>query len=1147
MSRGVFSTRVLYFEVDEEDRARPPEEYPEQAAVAVSTHDLPTLSGFWRGRDLEIYEELDLFGSPDERDRRILERTKERVRLLTALEREDLLPEGVRVLPTSVPEMTPALSRAVHRYLARAPSRLLLVQLADIVGEPEPVNVPAAGGRYPSWRQRIDLPVGEISRDPDALALAEQLREERPRGERPFLSLDPRRAEIPRATYRLQLHREFGFADAERIVPYLAALGISHCYVSPLLTARPGSPHGYDIVDHRRLNPELGGSEGLDRFVDALQRHEMGLVVDVVPNHMGIRGRENGWWIDVLENGQASRFARYFDIDWRPTKEALRGKVLIPILGGPYGRELEEGRLGLGFDPEGGSFHVTYYEHFLPLDPRSYPQVLQEAAALLRKRSDVDAAVLPELESLITAFGHLPAHDASDPAAIETRARDKEIHKRTLRALCERSGELRAEIEAVKDRVDLHALLEAQPYRLANWRVASDEINYRRFFDINDLAALRMERPEVFEATHRLLLDLIVQGKVQGLRIDHPDGLYDPKEYVRRLQSAIGREVGLPVVLSEKDDFRPLFIVVEKILASYERLREEWPIQGTTGYDFANQVNGWLVDGRNEAALGGLYARFLGRRVDFEEIVYDAKRLIIRTALASELNVLAGEIDRISEADPRTRDFTRIALRDALIELVACFPVYRTYVTSESTSEEDRRYVDWAVAQAKRRTPLVDPSIYDFIRSCLLLEPDAPVLPAMREAVVEFAMRFQQYTAPVTAKGLEDTAFYRYHRLVSLNEVGGDPEVFSLSTAALHQANADRARRRPHTMLAGSTHDSKRSLDVRARIDVISELPEEWRRNLFDWTRINRPKKTLVEGVLAPDRNDEYLLYQTLLGAWPNEELDGPGLDSFRVRVEEAMIKAAREAKVRTSWIHPDDGYERALRRFVQRVVTSAPGSRFRERFLPFQRKVARLGAWNSLSATVLQLASPGVPDLYQGNELFAYDLVDPDNRRAVDYEIRSSALERIRGEREDPAGSSRALLDGWKDGRIKQHVIARALDLRRRRPLLFRDGAYLPLEVSGDREDHVIAFARKREGDLAICVASRWFASLCPEDGDFPTGDRIWAGTRILWEEPPSTGRFRDVLSGVALAFGRDGDTHALPVGRVLSHLPVAFLALER
>ncbi len=954
-------------------------------------------------------------------------------------------------------------------------------------------------------------------------------------------------SQIPRATYRLQLNRDFTFDQAREIVPYLSALGISHCYVSPLLKARPGSMHGYDIVDHNSLNPEIGTREDFDRFVTALHQHDMGLILDIVPNHMGVMGSDNAWWLDVLENGEASAYACFFDIDWRPLKEELHGKVLVPVLHDHYGAVLESGELKLAFQAERGKFDIAYRDHRFPVNPRQYPRILQHSAGQLATTLGEQHPDLLEFQSLITAFGHLPARQEVDSDLVAERNRDKEIHKRRLAELCARSPQIVASIMSAVDLIngnpadpasfnELHELIKAQAFRLANWRVASDDINYRRFFDTNDLAALCMEKEEVFEATHHLVLRLVAEGKVDGLRLDHPDGLYDPAQYFERLQ----RGVATAANDSSNGGTGSGYVVIEKILTGPERLSTTWPVCGTTGYDFANLVNGLFVDTAAASRFERIYRNFIGDHVDFDDLAYRSRRLIIRVALASELNVLADQLTRIALSNRHTCDFTLNSLRDALMEVVASFPVYRTYVSGSGVSESDVRYIRAAIDSAKWRSPAADTSVFDFIREVLLTSIADGQVSGYRRAVLAFAMKFQQFTSPVMAKGLEDTAFYRYHRLISLNDVGSDLHRFGVTKAEFHSANQERFRHWPHSMLATSTHDSKRSEDVRARVNVLAEIPSLWRLHVRDWRRFNRSHKSMVNERPAPSYNDEYLLYQTLLGAWPLEPLtEQPGWDAFSLRIENYMLKAIREAKENTSWINRNALYEGAVSSFVKKLLQPGAKNRFLDDFVPFQQRVARIGLWNSLSQTLLKLTSPGVPDIYQGNELWDFSLVDPDNRRPVDYIHRRHVFESLRHWSGEPDPSAIGhLLDTPEGERLKLYVIWKTLCLRKEQPELFRQGEYLPLEALGAKADHVVAFARKFQNTNLIVIVPRLVASLLNDRAVPPIGPGIWEDTHIL---VPSRPCYRNTFTGEVLELQNAGDGAKIAIAEALAHFPVA------
>lgn len=1157
----VLSYRLLYFEKDEKGDFRLPATYPAQALVAVSTHDLPTLSGFWHGDDLSERTTLNHFPSEADRNRQVIARAEDRARLLLALDREKLLPAGLTVHPVSSPEMTPELACAIHDYLAHAPSKIMLVQLEDVLGQRHQVNLPGTSLERPNWRYRIMLDIEELPKDARWRELAAVLRELRTPAQAPARQRPA--ATVPTATYRLQFHRDFTFNQAAAIVPYLHRLGISHCYASPYLKARAGSHHGYDIVDHNSLNPEVGNDQDFDRFVQTLHEHDMGQILDIVPNHMGVGGDDNHWWMDVLENGQSSTYADFFDIDWQPPKEDLRGKVLCPVLGDHYGKLLESGELRLEYEVEQGTFAVRYFHHRFPIDPYTYPLILHHDNTRLEQKLGAEHPLLSDYESLVTALRNLPERSQTYEARVKERRRDKETHKRRLAQLVRESADIRQFVEenvatfngagTEANRFDLlHQLLEAQAFRLSYWRVASDEINYRRFFDINDLAGLRTENPEVFDATHRLIFEMIRRGQVDGLRIDHPDGLYDPAQYYERLEHRLLKLSGnAPIAETDNSSStagKPaLYVVAEKILASHERLPENWRVHGTTGYEFTNLVNGLFVYGPAEREMDRIYRRFAGNQPDFDDLLYECKKLVMRTALSSELHVLANYLDRISESDRHTRDFTHTAQRTALFEVVACFPVYRTYVTSERVTDEDRRYVDWAIAAAKRRSMAADVTIFDFIRRILLLEDLEGRSERYKRAVVEFAMRFQQFTSPVMAKGMEDTLFYRYNRLGSLNEVGADLRRFAVSPAAFHYANQERQRRWPNAMLSTSTHDTKRSEDVRARLNVLSEIPGEWRECLARWSRINRSKKRRLSAGWAPSQNDEYLFYQTLLGMWPAGQVDGAMLDSVRERIETYMLKAIREAKVHTSWINRNQGYEEGVCVFVKELLNSAERNLFLDDFLLLVRRVASLGYLNGLSQTLLKLTSPGVPDLYQGTELFDLSLVDPDNRRPVDYAARQRLLDEIitamaQTDLKKRPEQIHDLLKTLEDGRAKLFLIWRVLMLRRHHPHWFAEGNYLPLGTEGAKSEHLCAFARIHNDQAMVMVVPRWISQLVSEKHPIPLGPAIWTNTRI---EAPQLGRdYINVLTGEPVQVEEREGKLSIAVCSLLAKFPVSLLA---
>ncbi|WP_437638767.1 malto-oligosyltrehalose synthase [Sorangium sp. So ce854] len=1023
---------------------------------------------------------------------------------------------------------------------------------------------------------------------------------------------------LPRATYRVQLNKDFTFEQARRIIAYLDALGVSDLYTSPFFKARPGSLHGYDLVDHNTLNPEIGGRGDLDRLTGELAGHGMGLLLDFVPNHMGVGTSDNAWWNDVLENGPSSLYAAFFDIDWAPLKTELRNMVLLPVLGDHYGRVLERGELKITFD--NGAFVLRYFDHVFPVNPRTYGMIIGPLVPGLTAALGEEHDALLELQSILTGLRNLPPRTETQRAKVIERRREKEILKRRLATLVADSPEVASAVAEGVERINgkvgeprsfdpLEALIAEQAYRLSYWRTAAEEINYRRFFDINDLAAIRMEHRPVFNEAHRLVFELCERGQVTGLRIDHPDGLWDPIGYFedlqrgyliercrrrflaeaasapeprslldprRRPEARFARlEPALRAALSERMRAagqgarlaRPLYVAVEKILARGETLPEAWPVHGTSGYDFTAAVSELFVDASSEAALTSIYERFIGDQIEFEALVYEKKKLILRTALASELNVLTHALNRLTERDRRFRDFTLGSLNDALREVIACFPVYRTYVNERAPaiSDHDRVAIGRAVALARRRNPTMEASIFTFVRSVLMLDNTDLFPEEDRHLFCDFVMKFQQLTGPVMAKGLEDTSFYIYNRLVSLNEVGGEPERYGASVLAFHRGNVQRHRTWPYSMLATSTHDTKRSEDVRARISVLSELPSAWEEALHRAAAAAAPLKAEIEGRVAPDSNEEYLFYQTLLGSLPIEPLlgapqaaralEGDALAAYTGRLVDYMRKATKEAKVNTSWIDAQPEYDAAVEAFVRKAIASAE---VMGALLPLARVVAYHGMWVSLSQTLLKLTAPGVPDIYQGNEVWDFSLVDPDNRRAVDYASREEALADVRARwNGGDVALARELCAGARDGRIKLFVTHVALDLRRRYPALFgADGAYAPRAVTGEREAHVVAFSRRVEAGASdarslVVIAPRFSAKLLGGAVAPPLG-KVWAGTSVDVEP----GLYKDLFTGAEIEASASAPAPrdeaptsdprggaALPLDRVLSDFPVALL----
>jgi (1->4)-alpha-D-glucan 1-alpha-D-glucosylmutase len=865
---------------------------------------------------------------------------------------------------------------------------------------------------------------------------------------------------LPRATYRLQLHKGFGFREVAAVAPYLQALGISHAYLSPYLKARPGSVHGYDIVDHHLLNPELGSDEDFQAMCATLKAHGLGQILDFVPNHMGVGGADNPLWLDVLEWGPDAASAGWFDIDWEPDRRYLHNRLLVPILGDQYGVELERGALRLCFDADAGSFAVWAYEtHKLPIFPPHYARILGEEQL--------------QLEQLADAFTWLPNWRREMPQ------RASEL-KLKLAQLLRENAQAKAALQAALDRIngregdsaswrELDSLIQLQFWRVAYFRVAADDINYRRFFNINDLAGVRMELPEVFDQAHQRVLRLVKDGALDGLRIDHIDGMYDPKAYLRRLQRRVAaRRTG-----------GHFYLVVEKILAGPERLPEDWPIDGTTGYDFLNQLLALLVDSSAAGAFSDCYAEFTGEERSFSEIVRLCKLHIMDNEMASELNLLARDMARLARQNPRTADFTRNLLRRALKEVIACFPVYRTYLDENAAlGEADQHFLSRAFAQARRNETEIDPSAFSFLEQVL----NGSQLQAVRsgfsrQSLLRCAMRFQQYSGPVMAKGLEDTAFYRYNRFIALNEVGGDPDRFGGTVGSFHRSNLLRMQHWPNAMLATATHDTKRGEDTRARLAALSEFSEEWTRQLPVWTRILRGPSNGADAVLSPDRNDEYLIYQLLIGTWPSDmlaegALHETGLRDYARRMRQTLQKSMREARTHTSWGFPNAAYEEATMALIDAALIGARATAFLPAFLPLARRVAEAGVDNSLIQAAIKLTAPGVPDIYNGTGLWDLAMVDPDNRRAVEFDHRLQGLQSLQDAlARDRAGCMRTLRRDWHDGRIKLATVQTLLQHRSRQPELYARGDYQPLNAEGPLAERVCAYART--GDQGVIIVA--------------------------------------------------------------------------
>jgi len=1060
MKAGVLSYRILAFERESDGRFKAPDAYPRDALTAITTHDLPTFVGWWRGVDSDTRQSLGLYDqerAEAERGERVVERR----RLAEALATQQLLPDA------EPPEAAPFEGAA--RYLARAPSVLTAVQYEDVVSELAQANVPGSTEGYPNWRRKLDRDLTEIAAPGGPLAKLAAALSAEGRGARSASRLADA---PPRATYRLQFHKDFTFADAEAIVPYLARLGISHVYASPLQKARPGSTHGYDIVDHGQINPELGGEEAFIRLADTLHGNGLKLLLDIVPNHMGVGGSDNQWWLSVLEWGALSPFAHAFDIDWQ--RLGAGRNLVIPFLGERYGEALENGLLELKFDPEKGAFSVWHFEHqSLYLDEVRRREFPEEAEDLKRR---------------------LAAVYASSPL----------IQQATERTL--------ALLNGFKGRPDsfgsLHRLLEAQAYRLAHWRVASSDINYRRFFDVNSLAGLRVEKSDIFHLSHETVFRHVREGRIDGLRIDHIDGLADPAGYARALQAAVGPG---------------FYVVVEKILEPGERLRP-WPVAGTTGYDVLNQLDGVLVDRAKQTKVRRLYEWASGVDERYGTQLRAAKAEILEISFASELEVLTSDLKEVADADRRTRDFTVNALRRALIEVIARFPTYRSYLPADleegEVEPEDVRLIEGAVAKAKRWSSLPDRSVHDFARDVLLgrVETSGPGRPDPR-VVLRFRRRFQQLTGPVMAKSLEDTLFYRYAALLGLNEVGGDPGEYGIDAEHFHDLQAARARDWPNAMIATATHDTKRGEDARSRLLALSEMPEGWAGAWDLWQKTAGPHLSRIDGEPAPDANDQWMFFQAILGAWPLELLEGEdpqAVESFRERLNAYAEKAMREGKRRSSWVNVDETYEGTVRKLFEAII--APGSDFLRELRPFAQRLAHLGMLSGLGRTVLKATLPGLPDTYQGTEVWDFSFVDPDNRRPVDYPALTRML--------DGEGEVAPLLAHWPDGRVKQATLHRMLAERAARPDFFARAGYEPVAASGAKAEHVLAFRRTdldtAGADDLIVAVPRLFSGLI---GEGTWSGEAFAGTVLALGAGT---RWRDVVTGREIA-GEGADAATL------------------
>ncbi|MGB6482500.1 MAG: malto-oligosyltrehalose synthase [Candidatus Acidiferrales bacterium] len=955
---------------------------------------------------------------------------------------------------------------------------------------------------------------------------------------------------IPSSTYRVQFNLNFRFADAEALVPYLHDLGISDLYASPRFKARKGSSHGYDVADPMRINSELGTEEEFDRLAARLRQYGMGLLLDIVPNHMAASS-ENPWWMDVLENGRESRYAAFFDIDWEPQGIKIaaleNNRVILPILSGPYSDILLSQGIRLHFDDRG--FFFQYEDHRLPLNPRTYREVLQLCVENLQNIDKSAAASLGDIQALSGGLsksengGGIPFDDRGRAfSELKTKLWHLGQSDETIRRGIDEAVRIFNGVEGQLSSFDiLDSLLSRQAYRLAHWRLAPYEINYRRFFDINDLVGLRVEDPLVFSARHSSIMRLIQEGKVSGLRVDHIDGLLDPLEYLERLKA-----IPIPGADEGKDhDGLRIYTIVEKITCGDEKLPPEWPVMGTTGYDFLNALNALFIDPEGYRNLEESYRRFTEIKESFADTWYQRKKQVIDELLATDLDLLSYRLGRVAALDVQGGDIPVRELISGLKEVTACLPVYRTYYRNATLGEQDRVFLEAGFADARRRTSpsLVSGATFDFLQNLFLAE-----LPLEAEekqkAWLSFIARWQQFTGAVMAKGLEDTALFAHHGLISINEVGNNPfhERIRFGMNAFHEFNHVALHNHPHTINATSTHDTKWSEDVRARINVLSEMPREWAKCLRRWSRMNKRKKTLIDGRIVPTPNEEVILYQAMLGIWPLEAFAKIDKKVLQSRLEEFFVKATKEAKTETSWLSPNEKHESALRQFVSSLLAAPVSDPFISDFLHLHRDLAFLGACNSCSQLLLKMTVPGIPDLYQGNELWNLCLTDPDNRQPVDFRTRLTVLENLKSQGANPpAGCIAELVKNWRDGTLKLYLTLRVLNFRRSHPALFSKGSYMPLSTDGSYRRSVFAFVRHFEDEWLIVAVPRLLKNIV-KAGTFPLG-KIW-GTTTLEIPSRMPEMWTDVLTQEQISLSQCPEGSTVPVAHLFRHFPFAVLA---
>jgi (1->4)-alpha-D-glucan 1-alpha-D-glucosylmutase len=943
---------------------------------------------------------------------------------------------------------------------------------------------------------------------------------------------------FPSATYRVQLSQDFRFVDATRILDYLHTLGISAVYLSPILASRKGSGHGYDVTDPSRINPALGSEEEFATLQSELHSRGMGLLLDTVPNHMAASA-ENPWWMDVLENGTQSAFAAFFDIEWHPHARSLDGRILLPVLGRPFGEALDAGEIRLTF--QDSRFFFQYFDSLFPLTPRSYHAILNHRFDHLKEVLGEADPGYHEYSGILASVRELSnANRRASENTADQRLRFEASRDR-LRSLIASSKEVAKLVEDSVADINgkegdpgsfgfVQRLLAEQNYKLAFWQNLNESINYRRFFTIADLVGVRVEDPLVFEATHGYILRLVSKSPAAGLRVDHIDGLRDPLAYLNRLQERLASD--------ENHKGSPSYVLVEKILSRHEALPEDWPVSGTTGYDYLNEANGVFVEPQGARRMEEIFSAFTDERQNFADVVYEKKKFVMNTLLGVEMRTLGRLLAELASQDRYARELNREQLIDALIEVTACLSIYRTYIRNMDLTEHDTKYIEEAISAARGRAKFLSPACFDFVRDVLLILNPPQVLADQREARLTFVMRWQQFTGPIVAKGLEDTALYVYHPLLSLNEVGGDPRPSAATSREDFYAFLQERRKRwPGSLDASTTHDTKRSEDVRARLNAVSEMPSEWEDHLKLWAKQNARFKTTESGQSVPDPSEEYFLYQTLLGVWP---LDSQACASLLERVQAHIIKATREAMVHTRWTRPNQLHEDALLSFVSGILSN-DNADFQADFRQFQKKIGYFGMINGLSQTLLKIAAPGVPDFYQGSELWDLRLVDPDNRGPVDFDKRAADLDEI-----VKAGASgqiaQNLIERWPDGRIKLYLIWRTLQFRQNHEEIFRDGDFLPLQVEGSYSRNIIAFARRQETQWVLAAAPRWISQI-PATRVGKRNEFNWGDTRlVLPSGTPSL--WNSILTSEPVASRAEGSEGSVKASDLFRDLPVALVS---